>query len=208
MANITSLKNILFDMGGVIIDLNVSATLEAFYNMGFPAELLNYPENYNTDIFYRYETGAISTKEFRDAIRKETGLNFEDAAFDKAWRAMLLGIPAERIELIKKLKEKYNLYILSNTSPLHTPVFETLFLQNGGISMKGLFNICFYSNEIGFSKPDDSSYRYVLENAGIVAEETLFLDDNIQNIKAAQALGFNAIHISEHRGIEDLGFDL
>ncbi len=208
MANITSLKNILFDMGGVIIDLNVSATLEAFYNMEFPAELLNYPENYNTDIFFKYETGATSTKEFRDAIRKETGLNFEDAVFDKAWRAMLLDIPVERIEIIKKLKEKYDLYILSNTSPLHTPVFETLFLKNGGISMNDLFNKCFYSNEIGYSKPDDSSYRYVLEHAGIVAEETLFLDDNIHNIKAAQAMGFNAIHISDHRGIEDLGFDL
>lgn len=208
MANITSLKNILFDMGGVIIDLNVSATLEAFYNMEFPAELLNYPENYNTDIFFKYETGVTNTKEFRDAIRKETGLNFEDAVFDKAWRAMLLDIPVERIEIIKKLKEKYDLYILSNTSPLHTPVFETLFLKNGGISMNDLFNKCFYSNEIGYSKPDDSSYRYVLEHAGIVAEETLFLDDNIHNIKAAQAMGFNAIHISDHRGIEDLGFDL
>jgi len=208
MANLTSLKNILFDMGGVIIDLDVNATLEAFFNMGFPAELLRYPENFNTDIFFKYETGKLKTEEFRDAIRKETGIEFEDAVFDKAWRAMLLNIPVERIDLIKQLSAKYKLYILSNTSPLHTPVFETLFQQNGGISMKELFKQCFYSNEIGYHKPDDSSFRFVLEHAGIEAEETLFLDDNIHNIKAAQALGFNAIHINGNMELNSLGFDL
>ncbi len=208
MANFASLKNILFDMGGVIIDLNVNATMEAFYNMGFPPDLLNYPENFNTDIFYKYETGVISTEEFRNSIRKETGLDFKDVVFDAAWRAMLLNIPKERIDLIKKLAAKYKLYILSNTSELHTPIFENLFQKNGGISMKELFEQCFYSNEMGTHKPDDSSFRYVLEHADIAAEETLFLDDNIHNIKAAQAVGFNAIHISKHQGLEDLGFDL
>lgn len=208
MDNFSSLKNILFDMGGVIIDLNVNATLEGFYNLGFPAHLLNYPENYNTDIFYKYETGQITTGEFRDAMRKATGVNFEDKAFDKAWGAMLVDIPAARIELIKKLADKYDLYILSNTSELHTPVFESLFLQNGGISMRDLFKQRFYSNEIGCHKPDDSSFRYVLEHAKIKAEETIFLDDNIHNIKASQSLGFNAIHISEWKRFEDLGFDL
>ena len=163
MANFASLKNILFDMGGVIINLNVSATLEAFYNMGFPADLLNYPENFNTDLFYKYETGQTTTEEFRNSIRKETGITFEDSVFDDAWRAMLLDIPRERIELIKQLSTKYDLYILSNTSELHTPVFEKLFLQNGGVSMKDLFKKCFYSNEIGYHKPDNSSFRFVLE---------------------------------------------
>ncbi len=208
MDNFPSLKNILFDMGGVIVDLNISATLEAFYNMGFPAELLNYPVNYNTDIFYKYETGKITTGEFRDAMRKATGVDFEDKTFDDAWKSMLVDIPTHRIELIKKLADKYDLYILSNTSELHTPVFENLFLQNAGISMRKLFKQRFYSNEIGHYKPDDSSYRYVLEHANIQAGETLFLDDNIQNIKAAQAVGFNAIHISEYKSLGDLGFDL
>ena len=101
MTNFSSLKNILFDMGDVIIDLNINATMEAFYNMGFPPELLKYPENYNTDVFYKYETGKISTEEFRESIRLSTGVMFEDSVFDDAWRAMLLNIPGERIELIK-----------------------------------------------------------------------------------------------------------
>ena len=82
------------------------------------------------------------------------------------------------------------------------------FQQNGGISMKDLFKNCFYSNEIGYHKPDDKSFKYVLENSQIEASETLFLDDNIQNIKAAKNLGFNAIHISKQMDILDLGFDL
>jgi len=208
MTNFSSLKNILFDMGGVIIDLNINATLEAFYNIGFPPELLKYPENYNTDVFYKYETGKIGTEEFRESIRLSTGVMFEDSVFDDAWRAMLINIPGERIELIKKLKSKFDLYILSNTSALHTPVFENLFQRNGGVSMKDLFKKCFYSNEIGYHKPDENAYKYALENAEIEAKETLFLDDNIQNIKAAKDLGFNAIHISKHMDLADLGFDL
>lgn len=208
MTNFTALKNILFDVGGVILDLNINATLEAFYNMGFPADLLKYPENYNTDIFHRYETGKVSTGEFRDSIRKSTGVKFEDSVFDDAWRAMLINIPGERIELMKKLKSKFDLYILSNTSALHTPVFENLFQQNGTISMKELFKECFYSHEIGYNKPDEEAFKYVLKKAKIEAGETLFLDDNIQNIKAAKSMGFNAIHISKHMDLLELGFDL
>jgi HAD superfamily hydrolase (TIGR01509 family) len=202
------IKNILFDLGGVILDIDVHATLKEFYELGFPSELLQYPNNMTSDLFFRYETGKINTLEFRNEIRKLTGLDLSDEALDKAWNAMILRIPSERTQLIEKLMERYELYMLSNTSPLHVPVFEQMYLEKAGKPMKDFFKKIYYSHEIGWHKPDKEAWEYVIKDAGIVPEETLFLDDNIHNIIASKELGFQAIHIHERTRLTNLGFDL
>lgn len=202
-----TLKNILFDLGGVILDLDVNGTLEAFFNMGFQKELLRYPENFDTDIFFNYETGKISTSEFRDAIRKLSGVQFTDNEFDEAWCKMLAHVPAKRTGLLHSLSNDYKLYILSNTSPLHIEVFSNMFRETAGFPLKDVFTKCYYSHEIGLHKPDPQAFNYVLEDAGIKAAETLFLDDNIHNVKAAKELGFNVIHITDNLRMEDIGYD-
>ena len=207
MKNFSSLKNILFDLGGVILDLNVSATLERFLNLGFPKELLNYPENYETDIFFNYETGKTSTDEFRSAIRKSSGVNFSDKEFDEAWCAMLIGVPESRTRLLQPLSKVYNLYILSNTSELHMRHFNQMFHDTAGYKLSDVFTHGFYSHETGWHKPDPGAFKDVLKKAKIKASETLFLDDNIHNVKAAKELGFNVIHITENLRMEDIGFD-
>lgn len=203
-----SIKNILFDLGGVILDIDVQATLKHFYELDFPAELLQYPNNMTSDLFFRYETGKIGTVEFRDEVRKITGLEVSDEDLDKAWNAMLVRIPRERPRLIDQLKERYNLLMLSNTSPLHVPVFEQMYLEAAGSPMQDAFNKIYYSFEIGRHKPDPEAWEHVIDDAGIVPGETLFLDDNIHNIMASKELGFQAIHIHERISLTDLGFDL
>ncbi len=207
MKNFSSLKNILFDLGGVILDLNVSATLERFLNLGFPKELLNYPENFETNIFFNYETGKTSTDKFRDAIRKLSGANFSNEEFDEAWCSMLAGVPESRATLLKSLAKDYNLYILSNTSELHIEQFNTMFNDAAGCKLSDVFTHGFYSFQTGYHKPDPAAFKDVLKKAKIKANETLFLDDNIHNVKAAKELGFNAIHIYENLRMEDVGFD-
>ncbi len=202
------IKNILFDLGGVILDIDVHATLKGFYELGFPSELLQYPNNMTSDLFFRYETGKLGTVEFRNEIRKLTGLDFSDEALDKAWNAMIVRIPSERTQLIEKLMGRYELYMLSNTSSLHVPVFEQMYLEKAGKPMKDFFKKIYYSYEIGWHKPDNGAWEHVIKDAGLVPEETLFLDDNIHNIKASQELGFQAIHIHERTRLTDLGFDL
>ena len=202
------IRNILFDLGGVILDINVQATLKKFYELGFPAVLLNYPHNMTTDLFFRFETGKIGIPEFRDELRRISGVDVGDRELDDAWNAMLVRIPAERTRLIDKLAARYRLYMLSNTSPLHAPVYEKMYEEASGIPMKAAFTGIYYSHRIGWHKPDKEAWEYVLKDAGILAEETLFLDDNIHNIKASQELGFQAIHIHERTSLLDLGFDL
>ncbi len=208
MAEATKINNILFDLGGVILDLNIQATLQKFYELGFPSELLQYPESMQTDIFFKYQTGKTSTEEFRNEIRRTTGLEMTDQAFDEAWNAMLVGIPGERTNLLKKLSKRYNLYMLSNTSALHVLVFEKMYRDAAGESMHQVFDKIYYSHEIGLHKPDREAWEYVIKDAAIVPAETLFLDDSIQNIKASQELGFQAIHIHERMNLLNLGFDL
>lgn len=208
MTHPPNIRNILFDLGGVVLDIDVQATLRQFYEMGFPPDLLQYPLNMSTDLFYRYETGRLDTESFRNAIRKKTGLGFTDRSFDKAWNAMILGIPAERTRLIRRLGERYDLYMLSNTSELHVQVFEQMYLESAGIRMEDAFKKLYYSYRIGCHKPDHEAWEYVVRDAGITPEETLFLDDNIHNIKASQELGFRAIHIHERTHLLNLGFDL
>jgi putative hydrolase of the HAD superfamily len=202
------MKNILFDLGGVILDINVQATLKHFYELGFPSELLQYPNNMTSDLFFRYETGKIGTAEFRNELRKISGKDVSDEELNEAWNAMIVRIPEKRTRLLDQLKERYDLYMLSNTSPLHTPVFEQMYLEVAGKPMKDLFKKLYYSFEIGWHKPDPEAWEYVIADAGIVPQETLFLDDNIHNIKASQELGFQAIHIHERTSLTDLGFDL
>jgi putative hydrolase of the HAD superfamily len=208
MEQVSNIRNILFDLGGVILDINIQATLKGFYELGFPAELMQYPESMSTDVFFKYQTGKLSTEQFRNAIRKSTGVEMSDQAFDEVWNAMLVRIPKERTELLKRLSERYALYMLSNTSALHVEVFEPMYLEAAGVSLHDVFTKIYYSHEIGWHKPDPEAWEYVINDAGIKAEETLFLDDSIQNIKASQELGFQAIHIHERTNLLDLGFDL
>lgn len=207
MGNISSFKNILFDLGGVILDLNVNGTLEAFLNLGLPRELLNYPENFYTDIFYNYETGKVTTAEFRDSVRQYAGVDFSDKDFDNAWCTMIDRVPLKRTQLLQSLAKDYDLYMLSNTSELHIDKFSKMFSDVAGVPLEEVFTKCFYSHEIGMHKPDEAAFEHVLKAAGIKAEETLFLDDNIHNIKSAQSLGFNVIHISDNLRMEDVGYD-
>ncbi len=202
------IKSILFDLGGVILDINVQATLKRFYELGFPAELMQYPHSMSTDLFFKYETGKIGTDEFRNEIRKKTGIQITDEVFDEAWNAMIVKVPEERTALLKELSNRYDLYMLSNTSSLHAPVFEKMYKDAAGISMHDAFARIYYSFEIGFHKPDLEAWEYVIKDSGISPRETLFLDDNIQNIKASQELGFQAIHIHERTNLMNLGFDL
>lgn len=208
MEQAVNFKNILFDLGGVILDINIQATLKRFYELGFPPELLQYPESMQTDVFFKYQTGKLDTEEFRNEIRKASGVSMSDEVFDKAWNAMLVGIPVERTRLIKVLSRRYNLYMLSNTSEMHARVFEKMYKDAAGESMHEVFDKIYYSHEIGLHKPDREAWEYVLKDASILPEETLFLDDTIYNIKASKELGFQAIHIHERTTLMSLGFDL
>ncbi|MFT3700837.1 MAG: HAD family phosphatase [Agriterribacter sp.] len=187
-------KNIIFDMGNVIIDIDIPKTFEAF------AALANIPVQKATDFFQTkgyynaFEIGNIKEEEFRASIRKDFGAHLTDDVIDKAWCSLLLAMPVERLDRIKELKSNYRIFLLSNTNSIHIKeVCRRASLT--GHDFLALFDIPFVSYEMKLMKPDIKIYQQVLQQANIQAEESVFIDDNETNIQVAASVGIQTIHL-------------
>jgi len=193
---------IIFDLGGVLVDLSVSRTLHAFSRLsGLHSDVIaeanqKYPE------FFAYERGEAGDSEFRSMLRRIFSLQATDAELDQCWNAMLIGLPASKLKLVQTLKSRFKVFVLSNTNNIHIQYINTMFLN--GESLDSHFHKCFYSHEVGMRKPESEIYTHVLEDADLKAEQTLFLDDNIENIKAASLLGIQTIHVERPESLFDL----
>jgi len=191
------IKNIIFDLGGVILNLSVDSTLRKF------AEHSNLPVDKVIEIYHSrpeflaYEKGEISNDEFRTALREIFSITTLDTQMDECWNAMLGDIPRERIELLRDLKSKYKTYLLSNTNAIHLDCFTGIVKKQHGIeSLDPLFHKAYYSHLMKMRKPDPQIYEYVLKENGLKANETIFLDDNVANLKGAASVGIETFHVT------------
>ncbi|OFX18687.1 MAG: hypothetical protein A2041_12205 [Bacteroidetes bacterium GWA2_31_9b] len=190
------IKNIIFDLGGVIINLNTQKTASEMEKLGFTNFEKNYTLINQTDLFDLLEKGLITPDQFRMEIRKHISSKVSDEQIDNAWSAMLLDFPKERIELIQKAKQNYRIFLLSNTNKIHFDKYSSDFITDFGFSFNSLFEKSYYSFEIGHRKPDLEIYKHVMKHSNLIPEETLFIDDSETNIKAAQSVGLQTLHIN------------
>ncbi len=193
----TQTKNIIFDLGNVIIDIDVPRAAQSFAKLSGqkPEDVL---ELFSTSgLFGQFETGKLDAAGFRNYVRELLEYpGWEDAVVDTAWNALLLDIPPERIEMIQKLGKNYRLFLLSNTSSIHIEAVNQILEKATGVArLDDLFEKLFLSYEMGLMKPDPAIYEQVLQEAGLETSETLFLDDNENNIIAARALGIQTCHV-------------
>ncbi len=189
------IRNIIFDLGGVLIDIDIPRTESALQKLGIPAELSSYSCALTNELFLRYEMGTITSDQLRQELREMSGAAFSDEAFDQAWCAMLLGIPADRVHLLHRLNKEYRVFLLSNTSEIHSRQFERMFLESAGLAMSDCFEKRYYSFETGLHKPEAEAFMLILRENGLNAEECLFIDDTKPNVLAAEALGIKALHL-------------
>ncbi len=197
--NFDKIKNIIFDFGDVIINIDIPLTTKAFAELcGVPfGEVATiFAEN---EVFRKVETGLIDEADFRNYLRSILGHpEWSDQTIDKAWCTLLLDIPPARIQLIQQLDKRYRLFLLSNTSAVHINESTKILQRATGVPYLGLlFEKMFLSYQMGIMKPAPKIYEQVLTEANIVATETLFLDDNLDNIQAAAALGIQTIHVQK-----------
>ncbi|MCF2488693.1 HAD family phosphatase [Dyadobacter sp. CY347] len=195
----SKIKNIIFDLGDVILNIDVPVASKSFAELSGreQAEILElFSKN---ALFRQFETGELDEAGFRNYVREILEFSdLSDEAIDTAWNSLLLDLPPERVELLQKLSKNYRLFLLSNTSSIHiTQVNKILEASTGIKKLDELFEIVFLSYEMGLMKPDPRIYQKVLEQAGLEAEETLFLDDNRDNIEAASKLGIDTIHVQK-----------
>jgi putative hydrolase of the HAD superfamily len=191
-----SIKNLIFDLGGVILDLSVDKTLQSFSTIsGIDTNLVK-QLFVNSPGFESYEKGEISDFEFRDFVRKLYKIEVEDEVLDTCWNAMLINIPLEKLQLLETLKKSYNVFLLSNTNDIHVHyINNTLLPRVTQKSLEDFFHRAYYSHTMKKRKPDAEIFKQVLEEENLNSTETLFLDDNQGNIDGASKLGIKTVHV-------------
>ena len=199
------IKNLLLDMGGVILDVSYQRVIETFKSYGIENFDKVYTQAKQVEIIDLFEEGKCNAEEFRDGIRKLVGKELSDEQIDKAWFSMILEIPRDVIQLLGVLKLKYRLFLFSNTNVLHIEYLKKEFERQLGFDLFNcVFDKAFFSNEIHHRKPHPESFKYVLEQAGIEAEETLFIDDSKQHLEGASKVGLNTYWLTNGETLIDL----
>jgi FMN phosphatase YigB (HAD superfamily) len=192
-----SIKNLIFDLGGVILDLSVDHTLQSFSAISGLEKAVVQRLFVSSPGFEAYEKGLISDEEFRDFVRQTYSVKVPDADIDASWNAMLLGIPMVKLQLLQRLMNEYRVYLLSNTNTIHLKYINEMMLPGitGVTSLDPYFHRTYYSHIMKKRKPDAEIFVQVLEENDLRPEETLFLDDNAHNVEGAKALGIRTLHV-------------
>lgn len=187
-------KAVIFDFGNVIINIEFQRIYQTFAK--FTSKSPAYIEKKITEdqIFRRYESGQFTDEEFREVIRQTLGFPLSDHEVDTAWNAILLDIPSDRIDLIHNIRQKYPVYLLSNTNNIHITASNNYLKKAHGINnLDLLFDKLYLSYEMGLWKPDAEIYREVLRANRLQPNEVIFFDDNHHNIESAKAIGMQTI---------------
>jgi glucose-1-phosphatase len=197
-------KNIIFDLGGVLLNIDFKKTAEAFTKLGVKNFDSYYTQFHVNPLFKQLETGHIINESFYDELRKTASIQSGNATIDAAWNAMLLNFPAERIEKLKTLSTQYAIFLFSNTNAIHHAFFINAFYNEYGFNFDSLFKKAYYSHLIGYRKPAIEAFTFVVNDAGINAAETLFIDDTLPNADAAQQAGLQAAYLPPGKNVIQL----
>jgi putative hydrolase of the HAD superfamily len=198
-----NIENIIFDLGGVILNIDYNITINNFKALGIENFEELYSQAQQTTIFDDFETGQISELAFINQIQKLFHIDKNTDEIIDAWNSMLLDFPENRKATLMKYAAKYNIVLLSNTNETHVKAFKKILITTYGENwFSNVFKNVYYSNEIGLRKPNSDVFEYVLQKNNFKPENTLFFDDSIQHIHGAQKLGIHTIHLTNQK-IED-----
>ncbi|MCF8297173.1 MAG: HAD family phosphatase [Saprospiraceae bacterium] len=201
MTRFQHIKNIIFDFGGVIYDIDFKLSNIKFKKFGINNLEELYFQAQESKLFEKLEKSEISASDFCEEIRKISGKKISDDKIFSAWNALLIGYKIERIELLESIKKNYRTFLLSNTNIIHYEHYLAQ-LQNqfGHKDFSELFEKAYFSHQIKMKKPDKEIYEFVLSENNLKAEETLFIDDSKVNIEAAGKLGIQTYLLNVEMG--------
>ena len=200
------IENIIFDLGGVILDVDYNLTRAAFEKLG----VANFDEMYSqanaNKLFQKLETGEIDEAEFYKELNDCTGLHLSTEEIKKAWNAMLLSFREGSLQFLEEIRSKYKVYLLSNTNLIHWNSFkETFHSKKRSKTFEEYFDKAFYSFKMGLRKPGEEIFRAVIKELKIHPAKTVFIDDSKQNIEAAKKAGLQTILLTAGKRIETIG---
>ncbi|TWW02283.1 HAD family hydrolase [Chitinophaga pinensis] len=199
------IKHIIFDLGGVIINLDYQLTYKAFEALGVKEFTSLYNQFSLNSLFDDLETGKVEPTVFLDEMQKHTAPGTAHQQIIDAWNAMLLDFPLRRLQILQQLRQHYGLYLLSNTNEIHMQAFNKILEESRGIpSLAAFFDKAYYSHQMGLRKPFKESFQLVLDENGLDPAETLFIDDTLPNIEGAKVVGLQTIHLLPPKTMADI----
>jgi putative hydrolase of the HAD superfamily len=199
------IQNIIFDLGGVIINLDIEKTIREFNRISsIPFESI-YTQAQQSEIFDLLDRGKIQPQDFFNRLRKEINFKGHEDDLIFAWNAMLLDVPEHRLDTLVSAKQNYNTFLLSNTNEPHICVFEKNLKQQHGVkNFEDYFDKVYYSCRINMRKPDKEIFEFVLQENNLDPAETVFIDDSIQHVQGAGACGINSYLLPKNMEVGQL----
>ncbi|MCB0707210.1 MAG: HAD family phosphatase [Saprospiraceae bacterium] len=190
------INNILFDLGNVIIDLDIPATENALKQLLGPDFKSSFTKNEQHGLFQDYELGLIPESEFIFGFQTLVGEAIDPAEIKRIWNALLVGIPRKRLDMLEQLRKDYGVFLLSNTNHTHLVWVYNYLEKTYGITDfdTRFFDKPYYSHLINLRKPNRDVYEFVLADSQLQASQTLFIDDNLANVEGARSCGMQAYH--------------
>ncbi|HOH84195.1 MAG TPA: HAD family phosphatase [Bacteroidales bacterium] len=202
------IKNIIFDFGGVIIDIDYWRSINAFISLGAKDFDGIYSQAGQIEVFDKLDKGLINPDDFRKELTRFVPPETTLQMIDDAWNAILLGIPEHRIRLLEKIRKNYRLILMSNTNIIHYDIYSKELKEKFGYDTLGcLFDKVYLSFELGMRKPDTAFFKLILDENHLDPATTLFIDDSEQNLPPAQNLGIQTIFLKKGRDVSDLFAD-
>lgn len=195
-------KNIIFDLGNVLYDIDFEKTYHAFEQLGISNFENHFTLNKSDALFFDLEKGLVDETAFCAGFNQLFNLSLTEEQIIHAWNALLIGFRKESIDWVKANNNQFNTFLYSNTNQIHYDHFIPQYSKELGGDFELLFKKPYYSHQMGQRKPDPNSYKWILEREGLIAAETLFVDDNEPNIVAAASVGLKVVHLQPGMTIE------
>lgn len=199
-----AVRNIIFDLGGIFIDIHYQHTKQAFEALGVPDFDALFQQSYSNPLFAQLERGEVPPAVFYQQFRQQTGLLAADDAIAHAWNAMLGQFRPGAVALLPNLRSQYRIFLLSNTNEIHHAAFSQQYQQQFGHAFDDHFEKAHYSHTLGQRKPDVACYEAVLQLHGLQAPDTLFIDDTLKNLEGAEAAGLQTLLLAPGQPLEQV----
>lgn len=201
---IEGIKHIIFDLGGVLLNIDYSATEKAFQDLGITDFANRYSQLQQNNFFDDWETGKIGQDDFVKGMQNASSTPLSEVQILKAWNAMLLDFPLRRLQILQQLRLYYDLFLLSNTNEVHEAAFNEILMRSHGFQTIALFfDRTYFSHRVGLRKPGKEIFQQILNENELKPEHTLFIDDSPQHIETAKSLGIQTIYLEKGMTIED-----
>jgi len=202
---LNKINAVIFDLGGVILNLDYQRTVFELQKL-VPSLDANtfYGKEQQLSFYSHYEIGKITSSELLQAFNRHYQVELNMRDFEKAWNAMILNFPANRIDLIKRISTRKKVFLLSNINALHEEAVDIEYAKIAPGDFRALFENVYYSHLTGMRKPDPQTFQVILDENKISVSEVLFIDDSHHHILGAQSIGIPSVHLSKPQTLEDL----